>query len=493
MSTDDWAGRTRGGILWSTLTFMGSRAVTVVTTIVLARLLAPDQFGLVAAVLVYLTLIELMGDLGMNATVVYEQQQGVTRRVHVAFTLNLIVAVALTAVGVLAAPLIAALFGFDDHVGLFRLGALNLLLTAFGNIPDALLLRELEFRRRAIPQLVRAGVRGALSIGLAVAGLAASALVIGMLAGTAAWSATQLVLTRYRPRLALDRDVVRGMAAYGGGAVALEILAVITTHFDQIVIARVLGQTSLGLYTVAFRIPEMLIDSIAWNVSLVAFPALSRKRAVDEQGLGRATVSLVRYLALYAVPVAAGLAVLATPLVVVLFGDRWEEAGGVMSAVAVMSGITAIVFPLGDVFKAIGRQRTLVALNCVQIPLLLVAVLAVADDGIVAVGWARTAGLLLYGSATMWFVMRATGIRLRELASALRGAAAAGAGVALGAGAVRLAWPDPSIGPLLLGAAAAALCGWLALRIAAPTALHELHGWIRAARARARGPARAGA
>jgi PST family polysaccharide transporter len=492
MSSDDWAGSTRGGILWSTLAFIGSRGVTVVTTIILARLLAPDQFGLLAAVIVYLTLVELAGGMGMNATVIYEQQSGVTKRVHVAFTLNLIVAVLLTGLGVLLAPLVAALFELQDHVDLFRLGALGLLLNAFGNIPDALLMREMEFRRRSIPQLARAGARGVVSIALVLAGLEAAGLVIGMLAGTAVWSVTALAMTGYRPKLTLDREVVRGLVAYGSGAVVLEVIAVVAGRIDQIAISRVLGQSALGLYSVAFRVPEMLIDSVSWNVSQVAFPALSRKRVADERGLGAATTSLLRYLALYALPVATGLAVLATPLVVVLFGPVWEEAGSVMSAVAVVSGITAVVFPLGDVFKAIGRQRTLVGLNLFQIPFYVAAIIAAAPHGIVAVAWARAGTVVVARVIMMGFVMRATRIGVREVASALRGPVAAAAGVGLGAGIVRFVWPDPSVGPLLLGSLAALAGGLAALRLAAPATLREIRGWVEVARARAR-PARAGA
>ena len=488
----DWGGKTRSGVLWSTLAFIGSRAVTVITTIVVARLLAPAEFGLVAAVIVYLALLELIGDLGMKATVVYEQEQGVTRRVDVAFTLNLIVAAAFTLAGVLAAPLIAGLFGFEEHTGLFRLGALSVMITAFGNVPDALLTRELDFRRRTIPQLVRAGVRGVASIALVVAGLEALGLVLGMLIGTLCWSVTLWILTRYRPRLALDREVVRSMISYGAGATMLSVVSVIATRVDQVVIGRVLGPAALGLYSIAFRIPEMLIDSVSWNVSQVAFPALSRQRARDAQGLGAATTTIVRYQSLYAVPVSAGLAVLAPPLIVVLFGSKWEEAGGVMSAVAVISGIVAIVFPLGDVFKAIGRQRTLVVLNLIQLPTFIAAVVAFAHEGVVPVAWARAVVTLLFALTTFWLVMRATGMRLADVAGAVRGAVAAGVGVTLGAGAVRIAWPDLSAGPLLAGTAAAAVCGYLVVRLAAPDTARELRGWATAARTRLR-PAGVGA
>lgn len=474
MSGDDWSRKTRGGIIWSTLSYGAGRGITMLSTVVLARLLVPAEFGVVAAIAAFLALIGLASDLGMNATVVYEQQRDKPERLHVAFTLNLLFAIFLTGVGVAAAPAVASLFGAASHAGLFRLGALSLIFAGFGNIHDSLLLRELDFRRRIIPELLRNVVRAGVSIGMALSGFGAASLVIGMLAGGVIWTIAQWVLTRYRPRLSLDREIVRGMIAYGSGAAVLELVAVVANRIDQLVISRVLGQTALGLYTIAFRVPEMAIDSISWNVSLVAFPALARKRVADEQGLGAATVSLMRYQTLYALPVCAGLAMLASPLVVVLFGRNWAAAGPVMSAVCVLSGLTAVLFPLGDVFKAIGRQRTLIGLTLLQLPPSVGVIVAVAPYGITPVAWARVGTMLIYAPVVGWFVMRAANIDLVSVLGAVRPGVAAGLGVALGSGLVRLLLPSLSIGPLLIGAVAGLAGGCLALRLLSPGTLAEL-------------------
>lgn len=464
----------RTGVLWSAGTFFAGRALTFVATLVLARILSPDDFGVVAAIIVFLGLIELGSDVGMNATVVYEQERGVTARVQTAFTLNLLAATALTAVGVAAAPLVAALFGMESSTGLFRLAALNLLGIGLGNIHDGLLMRELDFRRRAIPGIVRAFVRGIVSIVLAIAGHGAGALVGGMLAGTAVWAITLWVMSPLRPNFRVDRAIARSMIGYGAGAAVLEVVAVLGSRADAIVVGRVLGERALGLYSMAFRLPELLIASISWNISSVAFPALARKRAGDAPALANATLTQLRFQSLFAVPVAAGLAVLSLPIVVTLFGDQWAPAGPVMSAVAAASGLTAVAFPLGDVFKAIGRQWSIVALNLIQLPLLVGVMVAVAPAGIVAVAWARAGISALFAIALIGAVMKALHLRASPVFASIWPAFAAGAGVAAGAGAVRLAWPSLSIGPVIAGTAAAAICGAAALRLVAPEALDDL-------------------
>ena len=480
----------RKGVLWSAGAFFAGRGLTFIATLILARLLAPDEFGVVAAIIVFLGLIELGSDVGMNATVVYEQESGITPRVQTAFTLNLLAAAALTAVGVAAAPLAAALFNMESHTDLFRLSALNLLGIGLGNIHDGLLMRELDFRRRAIPGIVRAFVRGIVSIVLAVVGFGAGALVGGMLAGTAVWTVTLWILSPLRPTFRLDLGIARSMAGYGAGAAVLEVVAVLASRADAVVVSRVLGERALGLYSMAFRLPELLIASISWNISSVAFPALARKRVGDDApALAGATLTQLRFQSLFAIPVAAGLAVLAAPIVVTLFGDQWADAGPVMSAVAAASGLTAIAFPLGDVFKAIGRQWSLVTLNLIQLPLLVGVMIAVAPAGIVTVAWARAGISALFAAALIAAVMKALHLRVGPVIASIWPALAAGAGVAAGAGAVRLAWPSLSIGPVIAGTAAAALCGTAVLRLVAPAALVDLRRLL--PRRRRGGPAAA--
>lgn len=474
MSDDGWQRRLRSGVFWSTAAFLGSKAITLVSTLILARLLVPSQFGVVSAILVYTSLLELASDLGLSATVVYEQEQGVTRRVQTAFTMNVALGALLAALAFAFAPAVAGFFHISSDIGLFRLAALSLLITGFGGIPDALLLRDMQFNKRIIAQLTRGGVRGIVSIVLAAAGFGASALVIGLLAGAFVGVVVTWILTRFRPTFAFERAAVRSMLTYGGASSLLEVLALLGGKVDVAAVGRVLGATALGLYTIAFRVPELVIETVAWNVSAVAFPALARKRIEDNETLGTASLMLVRYQALYALPAATGMAVLATPLVVVLFGPNWSEAAGVTAAIAVMSGISATVFPLGDLFKAVGRQRILVGLTFISLPLTVVAVIVAAPYGITAVAWARVIQLVVHASLVFLFATRVVDVRWREIGATLRPAVVCALGVLLGAGAVRLGWSDVAVGPLVAGTLAGAAGGALALRALAPAAWRDL-------------------
>jgi lipopolysaccharide exporter len=135
------------GVAWQGASYLVGRGLTFVATVVLARLLAPEDFGVVAVALVFLTFAESAADLGIAQALVYFPPE--RRRSDAALALCLLSSLALVVAGVLAAPLVADFFNRPDVAPMFRVLSLSLLLIALRQIPDALLRRELRFRRRA--------------------------------------------------------------------------------------------------------------------------------------------------------------------------------------------------------------------------------------------------------------------------------------------------------------------------------------------------------
>lgn len=469
-----WGRSTRRGIAWSALAFLGSRGVNFISLLVIARLVTPSEFGVMAAILTFLSILELLSDLGMKSTVIYEQEQGASARVEVAFTINLAVVVALTVLGIAVSPLIAAFFGLREETWLFQLGAFCLLIIGLGNIQDALLVRDMRFRRRTTPQLVRSFVRAGTTIPLTALGLGAEGLVFGFLAGSIAWTAMLWSLRPLRLKLAFDPVIARSMLSYGMGASLIAVIGTFASRVDSLVIGNQLGNQALGLYTMAVRLPELLIESIAWNVSLVAFPALARRRLEDREAINHASLELLRWTALVAFPMAAGIAVLASPLIIVLFGARWSDAAGVLVAISVAQVFSITTFPLGDAFRAAGRQRAYIhlqlAATLVLIPLLIVA----SSGGIVMVAWAQTLVTAVFSALTLLNARRVLGVGVVAAIHAAVPGTVAALGVIAGAGAVRLAWPDASVAALVLGTLAGTAGAAVALRLILPGRWREL-------------------
>ncbi len=464
----------KSGVAWTTFTFAITKGLALLSLLVLTRLLVPSEFGVVAGIVVLLSLIELTADLGMGQTVIYEQQEGYGKRIDVAFTVNMLLTTVLTLVVFLAAPWIARFFHAGDHVALYRLASLDVFFTGLGGVHDGLLLRDLRFRTRNLTQVTSAVVRATVGVLLAVLGFGASSLVWAMLAGSAALTIALWIATRYTPRLRLDLAIVAGILPYGIGASMLQLLSQVTVQVDSLVVGRVLGPRALGLYSVAFRLPTLLLENIANQVSLVAFPALSRKRVTDSEGVGASTWKLVRYQSVYALPLAALMAVEAKPIMVIVFSEQWHEAAGVFAAVSVMSGLSASAFALGDAFKALARQRVMIGLTLIQLPVLVATIVVLAPYGITAVAWGRAAGVAFWVALMIWAAASVLRIPVRGTLGAMCPGAAAALGVAAAAGAVRLGVDLPAFPELVLATIAGTIGGVLVLMLAAPATFAEL-------------------
>jgi PST family polysaccharide transporter len=254
----------------------------------------------------------------------------------------------------------------------------------------------------------------------------------------------------------------------------LQVLATINSRLDVVMIGHLLDSRSLGLYSIAYRLPEVLLASIAYTLGVVAFPALSRRRVDDPGQLGEGTLQLLRYMSLYALPVAMGIAVLSTPIIDLLFSHAWHDAAQLLVPIALAAALYTIVFPLGDLLKAVGRQSTIVKVNVVLIPLMIVACTAAAPGGVLTVSWALVGTSATFALLMAIAVGRELHIGIGRFAHAFAPAAAAAVGVLAGAGAMRYVWPAVSVPATVAAAAAGALGALVALRLSAPRTFVDL-------------------
>jgi O-antigen/teichoic acid export membrane protein len=216
------------------------------------------------------------------------------------------------------APYIAAFFRNPEATAIVRVLAVAFLIKFLGNTHDALAQKDLRFRARLVPELGLAVVKATVAIALAVAGFGAWSLVWGHLAGLTMWTAGVWFVVPWRPRLTMPRDLVGPMLRYGQGIVGVNILAAIVHHADLAIVGRMLGAAALGAYQIAYKIPEATITVIVWVVGKVLFPSFAKLQH-DSSALRRAYLGALTWVSLITIPAAAGLFLVADPLVRAFF------------------------------------------------------------------------------------------------------------------------------------------------------------------------------
>jgi lipopolysaccharide exporter len=459
--------------LWAGASFATHKLIAFVGTLVLARILVPADFGLVAAALTLLTLCEMALDLGVGATVVYEQETGRSDRVQTAFTLSLAMGIGLTVVGVLAAPLVAGFFQAPGETALFRAMALYLLLRSAGQVPDAVLRRDLAYRKRLWAELARAMTRVAIAIPLALAGYGAWSIVLGMLVGELVGTTITFVVARFRPALCFDRAALTSLLHFGVAMVGVRVVAEIAINADYLIVGNQLGPDQLGIYSVAYRIPELVIASVFWIFSSVAFPIFSQARTHGGTVLRTGFLRSLRIGTLFAFPAAAGVALVADDAIRVLFTDRWEGAIVPMSLVALALGLASVTRIGGDVLPAVGRPRTLFLVNLAATVPMVAGMIWATRYGLVGVASAHLLGIAGHVVLHQVMVNRAVETRWRDVFVAVR------PGVVTAIAVVAVAWPthqllEPGALRLLATIVAGLLGGLIGLVAGGRAALPEL-------------------
>src|SRR4051794_9316511 len=453
------------GVLWQAVSFGLGRSLSLVTTIVLARLLTPSQFGLVGLALVFVTFAEYLTDLGVAQALVYFERDRPTQDAALALCVACGLALGLGAL--LGAPAIAAFFDAPAVAPMVRVLAVALLLSSLRQVPLALVRRDLAFRRVLIVDTARSLTAGVVSIVLAVAGAGAWAIARGYVAGAAVAAVAAWTVCDYRPHVrfgaSLTGPIVRRLLRYGAPAAGQALLAALIFDVDYLIVGSVLGAEALGVYTLAFRLPQVAIIGVFGVLSAGAFPAYSRARS-DPARLRRGFLTGLRLQTAYGVAAGVGLFMVAPMAVPVLFGPRWQEAVVPLEALTLYAAARSLGAGAVDVYRGIGRPQLGLAIAGVRLALLVPALLVAAHrGGIDAVAWTQAALALAFAVGMLAVAARVVGLALADLTAALRPAAALGAGIAVAAGAVRWGLADDGGAALVAAIAAGAIGGFVAL------------------------------
>jgi PST family polysaccharide transporter len=466
--------RTMRGMLWAYGAYVGGRSVVLVATAILARLLTPADFGVVALALVFMTFMETIQDLGLTQALIVSSPEEEPARAQTTFIWTVAIGAALAVVISAFSPLVAHFFGHSSLRAIIPVLALSFFVESLGATHDSLARKRLNYRVRTVAEGADVLTRGATGIVLALAGFGAWSLVLGYLVGTIARTATLWMLVPFRPRLRFSGAHLGSLARLGGVLTLVDVGSAFARNLDYLFVGRVLGAASLGLYTIGFRLPELLIMNVSVVAANVLFPAYSAL-AKDRRESG--FLLSLRYLGAIVFPVGVGLALLAHPFVLALFGERWHRSIDVTDVLVAYAVFSTLNIPAGTIYKVSGRAWILLTVQVPYLIVLFASLLVFAHRGIVAVALCMTACQAAGATASIAIAGRMLAVPYRRIARALLAPLAAAAGMAAVvapiARFVHSPWPA-----LLAGGAAGALAYAGLVWLLAPDIPRRLRGSV---------------
>ena len=418
------------GAMWTHGALLAGKLIVLVNTVILARILLPDDFGLVAISLVILTYLETAASLGSGAAIVWRHDDP-EKTAAVALSIGLAGSLLMGGLTFAAAPMFADFFNDGRISEMVRVLSVCFLLSSPASIFSSLLQRRMEFRRRAMAEIGKALTKGAVGISLAVGGLGAWSLVFGHIAGQAFGLALLWWLSGWRPRLSLDRDILRQVSKYGSLIALIELLGMTTKNIDFLVIGHWFDPSSLGIYVLGFALIDQVVMSVCWAASQALFPAYSRMQR-DRDALRRSCRESLSVIAAIALPSAAGIAVVAQPLVLLFYGEKWLSAVPVMQVLAFYAMIYALSFNLSDIYKATGRPHILTLISVANLILALPILIFATRWGIVGVAFGQVLVAMITTILNWIVAWRVIGIGVDILYQAVRAPLAATALMVVG-------------------------------------------------------------
>jgi O-antigen/teichoic acid export membrane protein len=342
-------------VRWTTFDAVGKALLTIASLFVLARILVPEDYGLMAIVTVILGFAALFGDLGINAAFVQRQDVTDEQRASL-FWLNVLVSIALAMIVVGLSPLLAELFGEPRLAILISISASIFVLRALGQQVKMAAEKELRFRAVVTLELVAALIGFVVAVLAALAGWGVFALVIsGIMA--AAFSTLffwLFVSAGWRPALHFRFSDVRPFVAFGGALTADAFVNYINRTVDVFLGGKLLDAAALGTYSVPRTIALQMGTMINAVVTRVGFPLIAKVQ--DDVDRVRAIyLQTLRMTAATNAPLYIGVAFFAHDLVHVALGPGWERSGALLQILALWGGLRSTGSPIGSLLLGMGR------------------------------------------------------------------------------------------------------------------------------------------
>ena len=314
----------RRGVAWSFLNEGVTELLLFPSSMLVARLLTPHEFGIAAAAGFFSLLAGRLSELGFNAALIRTRNLR-PEHLSTAFVVNLGMGAATFAALVAVAPWVAAFYDTPETGRILPIAALAFLVVPFGTIPAALLSREMRFRQSTVVDWCNAVSFAVVTTLLAWLGFSYMSMVYGRLAALTAMTITRIFFARWRPRLTFSKDALREMFAFGAGVHAKRLLDYTAQNVDNLVIGRLYGMTALGLYDKAFSTMNRFLARINTGGPGVTFRIFS---VINEepQRFRRAYQKVLLSTTMIAFPAFGVLMVVAPQLMTVLFGEQWLAA-----------------------------------------------------------------------------------------------------------------------------------------------------------------------
>ncbi|RED49873.1 lipopolysaccharide biosynthesis protein [Aestuariispira insulae] len=372
---------------WSLILKVIAQSGNWIMTILVMRMLTPDDYGIMAMAVAYYGFFFLLRDFGLSTALV-QNRNATTDDFRNVLGLLILINLGFSAFGYLTAPIIAGFYGEADLVPLGQLISLGVLISALGIIPDTHLKREMMFKQRTMVETVSRLSSGLISLAMAYNGYGFWSLAAAYLLYQLFCAIGKFAVAPFWHLPSFSLKPIRKLMKFGGVISVHSIFSYIFTETDKFIIGKMLSATSLGLYEVArttVSLPVVKLSEVIQAILLTTFSISGDKIATVSYQFSRA----LQVGTFIFFPVMFGISAIAPEVISVLLGEKWEPAVPLMVLLAIAVAFQSIEVLLNPTLNAIGKPSLTLSITIVNVIIVLPAILISTNWGIygVCVAW----------------------------------------------------------------------------------------------------------
>lgn len=343
------------GITWMSGVRMTSRALTFIKIAFLARLLTPSQFGVFGIASLLLAFLEILTETGINIILI-QTKDTVDKYVDSAWVVSILRGVVIFLLLFISAPFVASFFNTPSSLNIIRLISFAPLIKGFINPAEVILQKDLKFNYEFWFRTSLFFIDALVAIIAAFLTHSVYSLALGLLAGSILEVVISFAFIKPLPKFKLDTHYIKEIFNKGKWITAYSIFNYIGENGDNIVVGKILGASSLGLYQMAYKVSYLPISEVSDVVNKVVFPVYSKIQE-DQKRLVQAFLKTTGMVSLLTICIGAIIFTFPTQIINIVLGPQWQGAAIVLRVLSLYGIIRAVISPASAIFLALGKQN----------------------------------------------------------------------------------------------------------------------------------------
>lgn len=370
------------GMIWRFGEKITAQLVSFIVSIVLARILMPDDYGVVAIVTIFIAIAEIFVTSGLGTSLI-QKKDATKRDFSTIFWCNIVMSVVLYVIVFVMAPVIAGFYKMPVLTPVVRVFALRLPISAINSIQNAYVSRNMDFKKFFFATIIGTIISAVVGIVMALKGFGVWALVGQYLTNSTIDTFVLFITIKWRPTLEFSFKEAKPLVSYGWKILATDLLGTIFNQLNSFVIGKRYSSSDLAYYTQGKRIPDLINTNVGATLTAVLFPAMSLTDDKEQiKQIRRKSLKMLEYVMF---PLMIGMFAVADKMILVLFTDKWLFAVPYVRIACIDAIIAVFGTTLIQELKAIGRSDVTLKLELVKKPLFLITIFIAMQFNVLAV------------------------------------------------------------------------------------------------------------